>query len=64
MIGVDEIKPNRYSPTPPLTTMRQPAAEMGAAAAESLLKMIEGDSCQSRETEDRVASQGISGDIA
>jgi LacI family transcriptional regulator len=43
LIGFDD-QPSSAFTTPPLTTVRQPTAEMGAAAAEAVLKMLNG--CQ------------------
>ncbi len=42
LIGFDDQAEAAFA-TPPLTTMRQPAAEMGAVAAAALLKKISGD---------------------
>lgn len=43
VVGFDDI-PEAASSTPPLTTMRQPMAQIGEWAAETLLAMIEGGS--------------------
>ncbi len=45
IIGFDDQAEAAYM-TPPLTTMRQPAVEMGAAAASALLHRIRGESYQ------------------
>ncbi|NNE00817.1 MAG: LacI family DNA-binding transcriptional regulator [Pirellulaceae bacterium] len=45
IVGVDDQAESAFM-TPPLTTVRQPAAEMGNLAAEALLKLIKGDSCE------------------
>jgi LacI family transcriptional regulator len=43
IVGFDDQPPSAYS-VPPLTTIRQPAAEMGMAAAQALLQAIQGRS--------------------
>jgi LacI family transcriptional regulator len=43
VVGFDDLPQARWSP-PPLTTVRQPLAEMGAAAARALLQLAEGES--------------------
>ena len=45
IIGFDDQAEAAFM-TPPLTTMRQPAVEMGTAAASSLVKLIHGESYQ------------------
>lgn len=45
IIGFDDQAESAFM-TPPLTTMRQPAVEMGAAAASALLKLIHGESTE------------------
>lgn len=45
IIGFDDQAESAYM-TPPLTTMRQPALEIGAAAASALLNLINGESCE------------------
>lgn len=41
VVGFDDLPQARWSP-PPLTTVRQPLAEMGAAAADMLLQLVSG----------------------
>ncbi|MGW5349677.1 LacI family DNA-binding transcriptional regulator [Streptomyces sp. NPDC004031] len=41
VVGFDDLPQARWSP-PPLTTVRQPLAEMGAAAADMLLQLVQG----------------------
>lgn len=41
LIGFDDQTPSAYA-TPPLTTMRQPSLEMGEAAAETLVNVLNG----------------------
>jgi LacI family transcriptional regulator, repressor for deo operon, udp, cdd, tsx, nupC, and nupG len=43
VVGYDDIWPAAYS-NPPLTTLRQPVMAMGAAAANALVTVIDGDS--------------------
>lgn len=40
LVGFDDIPSSAYT-TPPLTTVRQPAAEIGLAAAEAILKLMQ-----------------------
>jgi len=40
LVGFDDIPSSAYT-TPPLTTVRQPATEIGRAAAEAILKLIQ-----------------------
>ena len=42
VVGFDDQAEAAFA-TPPLTTMRQPAAEMGSAAAEALIRIINGE---------------------
>lgn len=42
IVGFDDQDPSAYM-VPPLTTMRQPAGEMGMAAAQAILHMIQGE---------------------
>ena len=42
VIGYDDIELARYT-FPPLTTVRQPAAEIGAAAARAIIDHLDGD---------------------
>jgi LacI family transcriptional regulator, galactose operon repressor len=42
VVGFDDLPQARWSP-PPLTTVRQPLAEMGEAAARTLLQLIRGE---------------------
>lgn len=42
VVGFDDLPQARWSP-PPLTTVRQPLAEMGDAAARTLLQLIDGE---------------------
>ncbi|TWU56842.1 Catabolite control protein A [Rubripirellula tenax] len=44
IIGFDDQAESAYV-SPPLTTVRQPGAEMGAAAAAALVKLMQGESC-------------------
>jgi LacI family transcriptional regulator len=44
LVGFDDQAESAFV-TPPLTTVRQPGAEMGKAAAKGLLKLIKGESC-------------------
>lgn len=43
VVGFDDLPQARWSP-PPLTTVRQPLAEMGLAAARTLLQLVQGES--------------------
>jgi LacI family transcriptional regulator len=43
VVGFDDLPQARWSP-PPLTTVRQPLAEMGRAAARTLLQLVQGES--------------------
>jgi LacI family transcriptional regulator len=43
VVGFDDMGPAQWS-APPLTTVRQPFAEMGRAAVASLLRLVEGES--------------------
>jgi LacI family transcriptional regulator len=45
LVGFDDQAESAYT-TPPLTTMRQPAAEMGALAAAALVQLMHGESCE------------------
>lgn len=45
LVGFDDQAESGFT-TPPLTTVRQPAAEMGAAAAKGLLKLMCGEPCE------------------
>lgn len=45
LVGFDDQAESAFT-TPPLTTMRQPAKEIGVAAAEALLQLIRGESCE------------------
>lgn len=47
IVGVDDQAESAFM-TPPLTTIRQPAAEMGKDAVEVLLKLIKGESYELR----------------
>jgi LacI family transcriptional regulator len=42
VVGFDDVRLARYI-TPPLTTVRLPAYELGARAVEMLIKMVEGE---------------------
>ena len=42
VVGFDDLPESRWSP-PPLTTIRQPLAEMGALAARTALRLAQGD---------------------
>ena len=42
VVGYDDIELARYT-FPPLTTVRQPAAEIGAAAARAIMDHLDGD---------------------
>lgn len=48
IIGVDDQAESAFM-APPLTTVAQPAAEMGVAATEALLKLMQGESWQLKE---------------
>jgi LacI family transcriptional regulator, galactose operon repressor len=50
VVGFDDLPLARWLP-PPLTTVRQPLAEMGAAAAEMLLQLIAGRTLRSQRVE-------------
>ncbi len=50
VVGFDDIEVVRWC-GPPLTTVRQPFADMGAAAAEMVLQLIEGAAIQSARVE-------------
>ncbi|MEM6777200.1 MAG: LacI family DNA-binding transcriptional regulator [Planctomycetota bacterium] len=45
LVGFDDQGESAFL-TPPLTTVRQPAREMGAAAAEGLMKLMQGETCR------------------
>ncbi len=45
LVGFDDQAESAFT-TPPLTTMRQPAAEMGSVAARALVKLMQGEPCQ------------------
>lgn len=45
LVGFDDQAESAFT-TPPLTTMRQPAAEMGSVAARALIKLMQGEPCQ------------------
>jgi LacI family transcriptional regulator len=45
IIGYDDQPHSAYT-TPPLTTVRQPAVEMGQAAARALLGLLHGEECE------------------
>lgn len=42
LVGFDDQPPSAYT-IPPLTTVRQPAVEMGQAAAQAILRLIQGE---------------------
>ena len=42
VVGFDDQRAASFT-TPPLTTVRQPAAQMGRAAAEGVLRMLRGE---------------------
>jgi LacI family transcriptional regulator len=46
IIGFDDLPEARWS-SPPLTTVRQPLAEMGALAARTVLRLVHGESIES-----------------
>lgn len=46
VIGFDDLPQSRWSP-PPLTTVRQPLAEMGLVAARTLLRLVKGETLES-----------------
>ncbi|NDL57064.1 LacI family DNA-binding transcriptional regulator [Phytoactinopolyspora mesophila] len=50
VVGFDDLPETRWS-SPPLTTVRQPLAEMGALAARSLLRLAAGDTIESPRVE-------------
>ncbi|HEX8488541.1 MAG TPA: LacI family DNA-binding transcriptional regulator [Propionibacteriaceae bacterium] len=50
VVGFDDLPISRWF-SPPLTTVRQPLAEMGSAAAEMLLAMIDGREPHGRQVE-------------
>jgi LacI family transcriptional regulator len=50
VIGFDDI-PTAERMSPPLTTIRQPLKEMGRMAAQMLLRMIEGETLESKRVE-------------
>lgn len=50
VVGFDDLPETRWS-SPPLTTVRQPLAEMGALAARSLLRLAAGDTIESHRVE-------------
>jgi LacI family transcriptional regulator len=41
VVGFDDMAPAQWS-APPLTTVRQPFAEMGRVAVQNLLRLVEG----------------------
>jgi LacI family transcriptional regulator len=45
LVGFDDQAESAFT-TPPLTTIRQPAAEIGVAAAKALVQLIRGESCE------------------
>ncbi|WP_055586058.1 LacI family DNA-binding transcriptional regulator [Peterkaempfera griseoplana] len=45
VVGFDDLPQARWSP-PPLTTVRQPLAEMGRTAADTLLQLVRGETPQ------------------
>ena len=47
VVGYDDIELARYT-FPPLTTVRQPAAEIGAAAANAVIRHLDGDAALPR----------------
>jgi LacI family transcriptional regulator len=50
VVGFDDLPESRWS-SPPLTTVRQPLAEMGALAARNLLRLAAGDTIESHRVE-------------
>ena len=50
MVGFDDLPMSRWV-SPPLTTVRQPLAEMGRTAAEMLLTMIDSREPRGRQVE-------------
>src|SRR3984885_9154710 len=50
VIGFDELPVSRWA-SPPLTTVRQPLAEMGSAAAQMLGELIDGDPLRTNRVE-------------
>lgn len=50
VVGFDDMSPSRWA-SPPLTTVRQPFAEMGRAAADALLRLAAGDTLNSTRVE-------------
>jgi LacI family transcriptional regulator len=50
VVGVDDLPMSAWS-SPPLTTVRQPLAEMGKVAAEMLGTLVEGLTLSSRRIE-------------
>jgi LacI family transcriptional regulator len=47
VVGFDDVRLARYI-NPPLTTVRLPAYELGASAADMLVKIIKGEECEER----------------
>jgi LacI family transcriptional regulator len=50
VVGFDDLPEVRWC-SPPLTTIRQPLAEMGAAAARTVLRMLAGEEVESPRVE-------------
>ena len=50
MVGFDDLPEVRWS-SPPLTTVRQPLAEMGLLAARTVLRLAQGDRVESPRVE-------------
>jgi LacI family transcriptional regulator, galactose operon repressor len=50
IVGFDDMPPSRWA-SPPLTTVRQPFAEMGRAAAHTLLQLAAGETLNSTRVE-------------
>ena len=56
LVGFDNQAESAYT-TPPLTTMHQPAREMGVEATKAVLAMIEGESFESRRVVGRLVAR-------
>jgi LacI family transcriptional regulator len=50
VVGFDELPVSRWA-SPPLTTVRQPLAEMGSAAAQMLGELIDGEPLRTNRVE-------------